>query len=538
MKRAALYVRVSTDRQTVENQITRLTEIANGRGWQIVQIFSDAGSSGAKVRKDRPGLDEMLKQAQRHRFDVVMAWAIDRLGRSLVDLLGTIQHLEACGVDLYLDQQSIDTTTPAGKLMFQVTGAFAEFERSLIRQRIHAGLKRAVDNGKTLGRPLNNPEALDKARQLLSKGLGINKVARQVGLSNTTVARLKAEGKASPPPASECAADPDASEGLADGRNRPETEHARLDGGNATGDEARVGGKPVLLCPARVRKHHHGGGVIETRPVAGGNGLPECGSLCRGDHETTRHDATALPNGLKNGSLITVSDVDRIFNKLQIKKLADALKLPALGDDPLFAESVRDDARLFIKAKGRLNNAKLREAITTLYQLTARAEGDDSAARSLARAIDAMPSDVRDWLAHCNPEARVPTGAEIVSTETRASAVQQLRHILTYGGVKTMGRNRPTGKRSQSFEPLLWVPKIEPNRPRGDAEREFVRNLGLTYGNSTGKTPPHKVDFQSRGLFSQFVHKCFELVGAPSGSITRLINELGHARRAGGQPQN
>ena len=144
MKRAALYVRVSTDRQTVENQIAQLTKIAKGRGWQIVQTFTDAGISGAKGRKDRPGLDEMLKQAQRHRFDVVMAWAIDRIGRSLIDLLGTIQHLEACGVDLYLDQQAIDTTTPAGKLMFQVTGAFAEFERSLMRQRIHAGLQRSA----------------------------------------------------------------------------------------------------------------------------------------------------------------------------------------------------------------------------------------------------------------------------------------------------------------------------------------------------------------------------------------------------------
>jgi DNA invertase Pin-like site-specific DNA recombinase len=198
MKRAALYVRVSTDRQTVENQIARLTEIATARGWKIVQIFSDAGISGARARKDRPGLDEMLKQVQRHRFDVVMAWAIDRIGRSLIDLLGTIQHLEACGVDLYLDQQAIDTTTPAGKLMFHVTGAFAEFERSLIRQRIHAGLKRAVANGKTLGRPLNDPEALEKARQALGSGMGINKVARQVGLSNSTVARLKAEMIASP----------------------------------------------------------------------------------------------------------------------------------------------------------------------------------------------------------------------------------------------------------------------------------------------------------------------------------------------------
>jgi DNA invertase Pin-like site-specific DNA recombinase len=197
MKRAALYVRVSTDRQSVENQIARLTEIATARGWKIVETFGDAGISGAKARKDRPGLDEMLKQVQRHRFDVVMAWAIDRIGRSLVDLLGTIQHLEACGVDLYLEQQAIDTTTPGGKLMFQVTGAFAEFERAMIRQRIHAGLRRAVANGKTLGRPLNDPKALEKARQALGSGMGINKVARQVGLSNSTVARLKSEMMAS-----------------------------------------------------------------------------------------------------------------------------------------------------------------------------------------------------------------------------------------------------------------------------------------------------------------------------------------------------
>jgi DNA invertase Pin-like site-specific DNA recombinase len=116
-------------------------------------------------------------------FDVVMVWAIDRIGRSLIDLLGTIQHLESCGVDLYLDQQAIDTTTPSGKLMFQVTGAFAEFERAMIRQRIHAGLRRAVANGKTLGRPLNNPGALDKARQALGSGMGINMVARQAGFA-------------------------------------------------------------------------------------------------------------------------------------------------------------------------------------------------------------------------------------------------------------------------------------------------------------------------------------------------------------------
>src|SRR5262252_7635586 len=141
-KRAAIYVRVSTDRQTVENQLRELRQIAERRSWEVVEEYHDAGISGTKGREARPGLDEMLKNAQRRRFDVVMAWAIDRLGRSLIDLLSTIQALEACRVDLYLDQQAIDTTTPAGRLMFQITGAFAEFERSMTRQRINAGLKR------------------------------------------------------------------------------------------------------------------------------------------------------------------------------------------------------------------------------------------------------------------------------------------------------------------------------------------------------------------------------------------------------------
>ena len=150
IKRAAIYVRVSTDKQTIENQLRELRRVAEYRGWKVVQEYRDAGISGAKGREARPGLDEMLKDAQGRRFDVVMAWAIDRLGRSLIDLLGTIQALEACGVDLYLDQQALDTTTPAGKLMFQITGAFAEFERSMIRQRVNAGLKRAVERVSSL----------------------------------------------------------------------------------------------------------------------------------------------------------------------------------------------------------------------------------------------------------------------------------------------------------------------------------------------------------------------------------------------------
>ena len=194
-KRAAIYTRVSTDNQTIENQLRELRQVAERRGWEVVEVYNDAGISGAKGRAERPGLDLMLNDASRRKFDVVMAWAIDRLGRSLIDLLGTIQHLEAVGVDLYLDQQAIDTTTPMGKLVFQVTGAFAEFERSMIRQRVRAGLKTAVANGAQLGRPKIDPVLERKVQRQLEKGTGILKVAKSLGLGTGTVQRIKAELK-------------------------------------------------------------------------------------------------------------------------------------------------------------------------------------------------------------------------------------------------------------------------------------------------------------------------------------------------------
>ncbi len=164
-------------------EVAKLTEVATARGWQIVATFSDAGISGAKGRKDRPGLDDMLKQAQRGQFEVVMAWAIDRVGRFLVDLLGTILHLEACKVDLYLDQQQIDTTTPSGRLLFQVTGAFGEFERSMIRERVNAGLARAKAAGKKLRRPRND-DAKQRAAvgRLRKQGVGMLKLRERSGL--------------------------------------------------------------------------------------------------------------------------------------------------------------------------------------------------------------------------------------------------------------------------------------------------------------------------------------------------------------------
>src|SRR5262249_15396896 len=197
-KRAALYVRVSTDPQTVENQTRELRQGARRRGWEAVEVYSDAGISGAKGRNGRPGLDTMLKDASRRKFDIVMAWAIDRLGRSLSDLLDTIQHLEACGVDLYLDQHAIDTPTPMGELGFQLSGDIAEFERSMIRQRIKAGLKRAVAQGVKLGRPKIDSATERKVRKQLAKGVGILKVAKSLGIGTGTVQRISKEGAMSP----------------------------------------------------------------------------------------------------------------------------------------------------------------------------------------------------------------------------------------------------------------------------------------------------------------------------------------------------
>jgi DNA invertase Pin-like site-specific DNA recombinase len=198
-KRAAIYVRVSTDKQTIENQFRELHQIAERRGWEVVREYRDAGISGAKGREARPGLDEMLNDAQRRRFDIVMAWAIDRLGRSLLDLLGTIQTLEQCGADLYLDQQALDTTTPAGRLMFQVTGAFAEFERSMIKQRINAELKRAVEQGTQLGRPRISPELEKRIQGLLRTKKGMLAIAKECGVGSGTVQRIAREMRGEPP---------------------------------------------------------------------------------------------------------------------------------------------------------------------------------------------------------------------------------------------------------------------------------------------------------------------------------------------------
>jgi DNA invertase Pin-like site-specific DNA recombinase len=197
-RRAALYLRVSTGEQTTDNQRRELEAVAAGRGWSVAAVYEDAGISGAKGREKRPGLDRALKDAVRGRFDVLMVWAVDRLGRSLADLIGSMQELHGAKVDLFLHQQAIDTTTPAGRALFGMLGVFAEFERSMIVARINAGIARVRETGRTKsGRPTGRPRISSKTeaaiRQRLSAGDGILKVARAIGCGSGTVQRIKRE---------------------------------------------------------------------------------------------------------------------------------------------------------------------------------------------------------------------------------------------------------------------------------------------------------------------------------------------------------
>jgi DNA invertase Pin-like site-specific DNA recombinase len=195
-KRVAVYLRVSTTEQTTTNQRRELHAIAKRHGWSVTQVFEDAGISGAKGRKDRPALDALLKAVARREVDMVAAWSVDRLGRSLADLLDFLRELHAKGVDLFLHQQGLDTSTPSGKAMFQMLGVFAEFERSMIRERVLAGLARAKEQGINLGRrPLEDCDAAKVAaiKRALAAKRGIRRIARDLKTGVGTVLRIKNE---------------------------------------------------------------------------------------------------------------------------------------------------------------------------------------------------------------------------------------------------------------------------------------------------------------------------------------------------------
>jgi DNA invertase Pin-like site-specific DNA recombinase len=197
MKRVALYLRVSTQNgQTTENQQRELEAVAQRSGWRIVRVFEDNGISGAKGRDRRPGLDALLKAATRREFEMIAAWSVDRLGRSLQHLVQLFGELQALGVDLYLHQQHVDSSTPSGRALLQMSAVFAEFERAMLRERVFAGLARARAQGKTIGRPRAKGATEKRIRELRAKGMGIVAIGRRLKCGTGRVQRaLRDDGR-------------------------------------------------------------------------------------------------------------------------------------------------------------------------------------------------------------------------------------------------------------------------------------------------------------------------------------------------------
>jgi DNA invertase Pin-like site-specific DNA recombinase len=190
-RRVAIYARVSTSAQSVDNQRHELCRLAEVRGWCVSNEYTDSGVSGSKGRSQRPALDALLKAAVQGEFDVVAVWSIDRLGRSLQHLVETVNELHALGIDLYIHQQALDTSTPAGRLAFQVFGALSEYERELIRERVRAGIDRAKRNGTRLGRPTNlNASVRAAIIALRANDHPIRKIAAQLRVGTGTVYRV------------------------------------------------------------------------------------------------------------------------------------------------------------------------------------------------------------------------------------------------------------------------------------------------------------------------------------------------------------
>jgi DNA invertase Pin-like site-specific DNA recombinase len=191
MKRLGVYVRVSTDDQNLDNQVQILADVAQQRGWQIVEIYRDQGISGAKGKDSRPGFRKLCKDANQGKFEMVGCWSVDRLSRSLQYLVSFFSEMAAINVGLYIHQQAVDSTTPAGRAMLQISGVFAEFERAMMMERINAGIARARRAGKVFGRPKVGPQVEAAVRSYRAAGFGINKTARLAGVGVSVVQRLE-----------------------------------------------------------------------------------------------------------------------------------------------------------------------------------------------------------------------------------------------------------------------------------------------------------------------------------------------------------
>jgi DNA invertase Pin-like site-specific DNA recombinase len=190
MKRVGVYLRVSTTDQTTANQRLDLERVAAQRGWVIAETYVDHGISGSKGRDKRPAFDKLCKDATSGKLDLVAAWSIDRLGRSLQHVVTFLNELSAMNVDLYLHQQSVDSSTPGGKAMLSMCAVFAEFERNMIIERVTAGMARARSQGKVFGRTKVSPATELEIHRLRKLGHGIIKTATLAGVGVSTVQRV------------------------------------------------------------------------------------------------------------------------------------------------------------------------------------------------------------------------------------------------------------------------------------------------------------------------------------------------------------
>mgnify|MGYP002682639673 FL=1 len=185
MKRIAIYARVSTDRQSTESQLNALREYAGKRAWAISKEYIDEGYTGSNTK--RPAFNAMMADARKRKFDVLLVYKLDRLSRSLKDLITTLDDLKSMGIDFISYDNGLDTTTPTGRLIFNVVGAVAEFEKDIIRERVRAGLENAKRKGKRLGRPPVSSHLVDEAKKLRSEGMSFRQIGKQLGIPESTV---------------------------------------------------------------------------------------------------------------------------------------------------------------------------------------------------------------------------------------------------------------------------------------------------------------------------------------------------------------
>ncbi|MDC3248302.1 recombinase family protein [Gammaproteobacteria bacterium] len=190
-RKAVIYSRVSTNEQTVENQLKVLREVAEKRGLEVVREISDEGISGAKGRDERPGFDELIKGSVKNEWDIILVWDVTRLGRSLKHLVSFLEDIQSAHCDMYIHQSGIDTSTASGKMMFGMLSVFSEFERSMIRERVIAGQQRAVANGVKLGRKTNvNDGIITAVYHMRQNNVPIKRIAKDLQIGVGTVYKI------------------------------------------------------------------------------------------------------------------------------------------------------------------------------------------------------------------------------------------------------------------------------------------------------------------------------------------------------------